>query len=76
MRSKALEWASPSWRPARSYVRRHWLRLPAISAGLIAFAFLLIKTTWLSEDAYITFNIQDDDYFRLYELTWNIDGRV
>lgn len=75
MRSKALEWASPSWRPARPYVRRHWLRLLAISAGLIAFTFLLIRTAWLSEDAYITFRTTDE-YFRPYKLTWNIDERV
>ena len=70
-----LDRASLYWRPVRVYIGRHRLRLLVISIGLVAFTTLLIRTAWLSDDAYITFRTIDN-FFRHYGLTWNIDERV
>ena len=59
-----------------SYARRgiEPFRLLLI-ALLIFFAFVIIRTAWACDDAYISFRTVDN-FVHGYGLTWNIDERV
>jgi len=47
--------------------------LPA--AGLALLAFVLVRTAWLCDDAYITFRVVDN-FVHGHGLVWNLDERV
>lgn len=53
------------------------LRSPFLYKGLLVclFLFLIIRTSWLNDDAYITFRTVDN-FVHGYGLTWNPDERV
>ncbi len=64
---------SGSSRRAPAFVRR--LGLPLVVAGLLAFAFVLLRTAWLCDDAYITFRTVFN-FVNGYGPTWNVAERV
>lgn len=55
----------------------HYKKLPQvlISFLILTYIFLLIKTAWLGDDAYITFRTIDN-FVNGYGLRWNISERV
>ena len=55
----------------RAWPVTHWL-----AAALIAiFALVLVRTAWMSDDAYITLRTIDN-FVHGFGLTWNVDERV
>jgi arabinofuranosyltransferase len=52
-------------------IGRRWLT----AVGAIAFALLLVRTAWMSDDAYITFRTVDN-FLHGYGLRWNVLNRV
>jgi len=50
-------------------------RVLAISAGLTLFVFVVIRTAWMCDDAYITLRTIDN-FVNGYGLRWNVDERV
>lgn len=51
------------------------LGLPLVVAGLLVFAFVLLRTAWLCDDAYITFRTVFN-FVNGYGPTWNVAERV
>jgi arabinofuranosyltransferase len=49
-------------------------RIVVVGAALVAF-IVLLRTAWVSDDAYITFRTVDN-FLHGYGLRWNIDSRV
>jgi arabinofuranosyltransferase len=49
--------------------------IAAFGLGLAALMVLLLRTAWVSEDAYITFRVTDN-FLHGYGLRWNVDERV
>jgi arabinofuranosyltransferase len=51
------------------------LRRLVIAGGAVVFSFLLLRTAWLSDDAYITFRTVDN-FLNGLGLRWNLVNRV
>src|SRR5262245_50021958 len=51
------------------------LGLGALALALAAYAFVLLRTAWLCDDAYITFRTVDN-FVNGYGLRWNVAERV
>lgn len=58
-----------------SLLRFRPLEVPLLLLSVLAFAVVLVKTAWLSEDAFITFRTIDN-FIHGYGLTWNAGERV
>ena len=54
--------------------RNHLERL-AIACGLVAFAWVLLRTAWLCDDAFISFRVVEN-FVSGHGLRWNIADRV
>ncbi len=51
------------------------MKRPIVAAGGLVFLVLLVRTAWLSDDAYITFRTVDN-VLNGYGLRWNVADRV
>jgi arabinofuranosyltransferase len=51
------------------------VKRPIVAAGGLVFLVLLVRTAWLSDDAYITFRTVDN-VLNGYGLRWNVADRV
>ena len=55
--------------------RRSGILAAALSGMILLFGYCLVRTAWLSDDAYITFRTVEN-FVSGYGPTWNIDERV
>ena len=54
---------------------RRWVRVSGLDWPLLYHGLVVLRTAWLSEDAFITFRTVDN-FINGYGLTWNITERV
>lgn len=69
--SKVNFWSVAPFHGLADRLRSHGLLLFL----LLVFAFVLLRTAWLAEDAFITFRTIDN-FINGYGLRWNVDERV